>query len=281
MRDDLKEPIGFLCRWSLLAVAAGILAAGAWAGALAADKAASDVDAVMVVPDAVLASWAKMKWRGCVDPPAMPGLCTALSYRPGGPAIFALTYGKWIYLQVDRPHCGVNRITIKGTPYGAFAYQRIDALLCIISAETDVFLLDARMAWSVEDLDQLPGCLEELRRRGQPVFIHAGTTRKFVEVRRRLRKLESSTPVVWEIMTKPQTFKGITYFANRLGRSRPGRPKPFLVTADVALARLADEDDFLTYLIAPPPEKALSGTIHRLESLAKFKEYLAGQPISQ
>ena len=270
-----------MCRWSLLAVAAGILAAGAWAGALAADEAASGVDAVMVVPDVVLASWGNMKWTGCVDPPAMPGPFTALSYRPGGPAIFALTYGKWIYIQVDRPHWGVNRITIKGTPYGAFAYQRIDALLCIISAETDVYLLDARMASSMDDLDQLPGCIEELRRRGQPVFIHTGTVRKFVEVRRRLRKLESSTPVVWQIMPEPQMLKGITYFANRLGRSRPGRPKPFLVTADVALARLAGQNGFFTHLIAPLPEEALSGTIHRLESLAKFKEYLAGQPISQ
>lgn len=259
------------------------MAAGAWAGALAADEAASDVDAVMVVPDAVLASWGKMKWRGCVDPPAMPGPCTALSYRQGGPSFFALTYDKhkWIYPQVDRPHWGVNRITIKGTPYGAFAYQRIDALLCIISAETDVYLLDARMAWSMDDLDQLPGCIEELRRRGQPVFIHAGTVRKFVEVRQRLRKLESSTPVVCEIMKEPQTFKGITRFARRLGRSRPGRPKPFLITADVALAREAGRSGFFIHLIAPLPEEALSGTIHRLESLAKFKEYLAGQPISQ
>ena len=54
-----------------------------------------------------------------------------------------------------------------------------------------------------------------------------------------------------------------------------------LVTADVELARWAGKNGFFTYLIAPSPAEALSGRILRLESLAKFKEYLAAQPISR
>ena len=245
---------------------------------MATDEATRDVNAVRVVPVVVLSRWARWTWRGIVEPPVMAGHCVALSHQPGEPAIFAPTHSKWIYPEIGEPQMGLNRVTIKGAPYGAFAYQRIDALLCILSPQTDVFLLDAGMAWSVDDVDQLPGCIRQLRRLGQPVFIHAGTARKFVEVRRRLRRLESNTPVVWEMMKEPQTFKGITSFVNRLGKDRP---KPFLVTADVALARKAGENGFLTHLIAPPPQETLPGAVHRLESLAKFKEYLARQPISQ
>ena len=105
--------------------------------------------------------------------------------------------------------------------------------------------------------------------------------RKFVEIHRRLRNLESSTPVTWEIMRVPEVFGAVKQFAGRLRRLRPGGPKPFLVTADVELARWAGKNGFFTYLIAPPPAEALSGRILRLESPAKFKEYLAAQPISR
>ena len=137
------------------------------------------------------------------------------------------------------------------------------------------------MAAAVEDFDQFRGCLEELAGRGQPVFLHAGPIRKFVEIRRRLRKLDSSTPVTWEIMRVPEMFRAVKQFADRLRWLRPGGPKPFLVTADVELARWAGKKGFFTYLIGPPPAEAISGRILSLESSAKFKEYLAAQPISR
>ncbi len=282
MPDGLKGTIGFLCRWSLLAVAAGVAAGGAWAGALATHEVVSDADVIMVVPDAVLANPSKVEWRGWIRPPGPHGFAhAALSYRLGGPAIFTPTYGKRIHPQVDKHHIGVNRVTIKGNPYSAFAYQRTDALLCIVSLETDVFLLDARMALGATDPDQLAGCLAELRSRGQPAFFHPGPMRKFVDIRRRLRRLESSTPVIWEIMRDPEVFRAVKQFADRLRRLRPGGPKPFVVTADVELARRAAKGGFFTYLIATPRAEALPGGVHQFESLAMFKEYLAGQPISQ
>lgn len=284
MLDSLKQLIGFLCRWTLLAMATGTMAAVVWAGALAAQEVASDVDAVMVIPDKVLAGWSKLKWRGQIDPPGpRRSTSAALAYRPGGPALFACTYGKWIYLQVDRVHTGLNRVTVKGVPYGAFAYKRVQALLCIIPAETDLFLLDARMALAVGDLGHLAGCLEELRGRGQPVFFHAGPVDEFLEIRRSLRRLESITPMTCEMLSKPRAFVAVRRLAGRLGRYRKGAQKPFLVTADIELARRASKGKkgFPTYLITSPPAKALSGRVHQLESLAKFKEYLAGQSISQ
>ena len=282
MRDGLKEPIGSLCRWLLLAVAAGIAAGGAWVGALAACEAVSGVDAIMVVPDAVLPDPPKGQWRGWIHPPGPHGFANAaLSYRQGGPAIFTPTYGRRILPQVDKHHAGVNRVTIKGNPYSAFAYQRTEAMLCIVSPQTDVFLLDPGMALSAADPGQLAECLAELRSRGQPAFFHPGPMREFVEVRRRLRKLESGTPVVWEMMGDPEAFAAVIQFTSRLKRLRPGGPKPFVVTADVVLARRAGRKGLTTYLIAAPPAEALPGEVHQFESLAKFKEYLAGRPISQ
>lgn len=263
-------------------MATGTMAAVVWAGALAADEVASDVDAVIVVPDGVLAGWSELGWRGRIDPPGpVRSASAALAYRPGGPALFARTYGKWIYLQLDRVHSGLNRVTVKGMPYGAFAYKRVQALLCIIPAETDLFLLDARMALAVGDLGHLAGCLEELRGRGQPVFFHAGPIGEFLEIRRRLRRLESITPITCQMLPKPRASRAVRRVAGRLRRYGKVAQKPFLVTADSELARWAGKKGFPTYLIASPPAEALSGGIHQLESLAKFKEYLAGESISQ
>ena len=284
MNDRFLEEIGFLCRWLLLGLAVAVMATVAWAGVLAAQEVAREAGTVMIVPDSLWPVRSSAHLRGRLVPPVRErsyGL--AISSRADGPAMFATTNRGWIYPHIDWFHNGVNPITIKGMPYGALAYQRIEANLCVAEDSAEIFLADAQMVLSIDNLDALGGCMEQLSRRGMAVFFHAGPLGEFFRIRSRVKNLKITAPVTCEIMSQPDKKGALIRIARRLRRLKHGSMrKPIIITADVEFARWAGREGFFSYLIAPPNhDRPLSGIIFPLESFSKLQKHLAAQPVAE
>ncbi|MDY6913198.1 MAG: hypothetical protein SVT52_01890 [Planctomycetota bacterium] len=236
MHSNVREVIGFLSRWCLLALVAAAVLTGAWAGALATAAVNQDRGAALVTSDAILqqAKWARV--TGSISPCSM-GYENALllcNVRGRLPVTAGTGKGR-LYADVDCPSVGLTPVTIVGTPYGALAFEKRESLLSVVEPGRTVFMLDARLVLSVKggDAETLRECVHEMKKLGGVGFFHPGPAAEFVQARRDIRARYPRLPVVCMVKDTPDSLAILRV----VGRGVGARDRLRVITDD---ARLAD-----------------------------------------
>jgi hypothetical protein len=277
----LREVLGFVCRWSLFALAGAICVAVGLVSALVADAATGEVCATMTVPDAVYFQKGdprRLVW-GYLQPDIpyyapILGVC----HNQDGPLLLVEGDRKTLYPVVEAAETGVYRVTVTGMPHAAVAFQEEVAILRIVPDRREVFLIDAAMYLDAPAARQgeFRGCMAEMRRRGEPALFEVGTRQGFLAHRAKLRVLHADMPLLWA----PQELGDPLATLHRA--ARPIKSRCVVITDQAALAAQAASAGFATELIAPADQAAAAvGGLRRHDSIAKFKEYLASQPITR
>jgi len=161
------------------------------------------------------------------------------------------------------------------------AFARFEATGVIVPPGRRVFLLDARLVLSALTgrANELGDCLSLLRRRGTVAIFHAGRARQFHAVRDALGHLADEMPLLCIDRTPHKPTNVLWRAASTLNRNKA---KLDVITSDADLADESQQAGFGTWLIAPGSAKGpLPKGPRHFTDLAKFKEYLAAQPIPE
>lgn len=282
MHGAIREALGFLCRWCLLALVGLIVPCLTWAALLATATPAAHARREVVAPDSIRQRPRDRYLVAYPDPHVRRASSTVLIVNRPDEGVCGLYSGRdhVFYIPLGKTRLGISRVLLNGVPYGPHAFCREETLLQIVSPGRRVFLIDAGAAFDLPaDAERVfKDCLEKLRRRGAAVFFHPGALPDYVRVRRRLRGPYPGTPVVYRVTRKPDPMDALAYAAKTLCRRR--KENCVVITPDANLARRAAESGFAAHLLASDEiQEGRPGRLLRHNSLAKFKEYLAREPI--
>jgi len=272
---ELREAVGFLCRWLLLFLAAAAVVA-ALGGVLAGTAPAGQTASRMFVPDELAAGTRKVYVRGLVLAGVGEVTVPLLFQSADGCLSKGYAERESLYVEYHPPGPGSHRIVLQGMPYGPLTYERARNTVVIAAPAQPVFLVDARMAQELAEqrLPDLKECALLLGRRGVVAFFHPGRANELDRARAGLRRLGFDTPVVGSAKSEPGAMDAIL----RVGSAT--KQKPTVITSDAALARQAAGQGFRTELVGALPIGGPSAMLHVHESLEKFKASLGAQPIA-
>ena len=201
MHDTLKEIIGFISRWCLLALAGITVVIVGWAALTAASMTAVSAKAAVILSDEV---WRQPR-RGAhatgylISSGAILLRSQFLSCSPGSAPSIVSGSGERIYpIAVDRPD-GPWNVSIQGIPYGSFAFQRDRAICKVISSQRRVLAVDAELVENPPDScsEELESFLAELQSRGQVVLADTGSPEHYRDLRNDLRYRYRQVPQVF------------------------------------------------------------------------------------
>jgi len=284
MNAESRETVGYFCRWGLLAVAS-LTALGAAAACVRATTAIhADLHAVLIVPDTVWQAeeGRQMNLLGYSLPPVPLYATLSFTSWPGRGLRFMPSHVRHLFMKAGSPPVGIHELTVLGVPHGVFAFKNDRALFQVLPPGGDVFMVDARTVRRVlgTDEDALWPVLYMLWARGAVVFVHPGPLEEYVDVRDPIRRIAPLAPVVCAVDTRKPDDPMPTFWVTWSSLRRRDR-KPMFLTDDAALAVSTSRVGQETHLISTEAVKtARNQPLHRHESLAKFKEYLAAEPIS-
>jgi len=247
--SHLREVLGFVCRWSLLALAgAGCMAIG-WVSALVVDVAAGEVGAAFTVPDAIYPQQGdprRLVWGYLHPHLRYPAPIMAACHSQDGPLLLVDGDSKTLYPVVEAADSGVYRVIVTGMPHSPVAFRQETAILWVVPQRRKVFLIDAATYLDASAARQAEyrGRLAEMRRRGEVALFEAGSRDEFLAHRARLRRLHPSMPLLWT----PREVGDELATLNRA--ARPVKAQSVVVTDRPALAARAASAGFATELIA-------------------------------
>ena len=154
---------------------------------------------------------------------------------------------------------GFYHVSIKGTPFGPFAYDRQEAFALITTEPQGLCLLNAQDAlrWEINSQPQFREMLTLLKKRGKIVFVHPGTSKDYDQIRVALRKLFPDIPCVCNVMWESglnSTLGHILWMLRWNKRSPDDPPRITAVSSDQSFIDATrsyfklDEGKFLTTL---------------------------------
>jgi hypothetical protein len=259
-RRDL-EKLGYLCRWTLLAAAASVVLATAWAGSSGTMTISSNLKTDVLLTDAVLRQDAPHPIiTGFLDH-TMSSAHTPQMMFQDHTGTLRFTYstkenGKRLFAVHPVTPPGAHKIRIKGLPYGPMAFVERDASLTIVPRQMPVYVLDARflaeternnkqaairIAIELSDLGQLvlvlPPKRELLKKLPEDLARYADIPRVFSLHRDRGGPLSVIKTIARSVKT-------------RLKTGGSPAPKPYVITSDLQLAIAAAELEHFTHLVA-------------------------------
>ena len=201
MDEGIRETVGFLCRWCLLALAGVTAMAVCWAALLATAAMTAGLGADVVPSDTVCGQSAeKPAALRCYQSPVVSHSNNphAMGVLPDGALATAYTYRGGFYLRADRSTAGRYSIRTKGLPYSALAFHNRRLRLKVLPPGRRVFLVDAELAVAVRPSQRrsLRQCLDHMRRLGDVAFFHAGDRGELLLVRDILGRKHPDTPVL-------------------------------------------------------------------------------------
>ncbi len=276
--DDTKEIVGFLARWTLLGLAALMVAVMVWTLSVATVGASTHAGALSV---------SDMLWMkdGDIDyvalglirptpPPAHPVLCQG----PGDRLWQGHLRPDGAHVHVAGPFRGVNTVNLRGMPYDRRAFQQCRAIVLVTPVDQRVFLLSAGEYdfAAASDRDRAGELLAAVEPLGAVAWLFAGRPDAFAATREHLRAISPTAPVVYLSATAPIGRDGLRVF---LRRSYARHAPTTLVTHDAAVAAVAGNLHLETHLIGDDRAMSLRESVHRHESVAKFKDSLPSAPI--
>jgi len=261
MTEEIKEPIGFLCRWLLLALAGLSVAGAAWAGVSSTFGLRERLSMRMICPDHVSRGGKRATGLTLVTGPARhANRSLLLLVLPDGRLMTPIFWrGLWVqpYYGPDASP-GVRSAVIQGMPYGPLTLQRRQVAVHVLTREQPVVVVDARLALA-GDAPRTVDALRRLGRLGAVVLYYPGQPHGFPRVHEQSRGRFAGTPILCR-----QQDATVDDLAARFPAS-VFRSNYVVVTGDAELADgLARRGP--TYLVAPG-EPLSVGRLKRLASL--------------
>jgi len=239
MYGSIKEVIGFLSRWTLLALASGILLGGAWSGMLAASGVAADIRARVILPDAASdpPEGQPVRWIGHLDTlryHKMPLFLCHADYQRKPTVAIALK--EKLVVVVSDPRMGPQRVHLRGIPYGPMAFRRHNPTVLIVPEDERILLVDARLAHRAvtEGAEGFRESLAAMRRTGQYVLVDFGDAEEFASRAGTLRRMFPDTALLWPVPVRPALAAKLAFVGHCFGRR--DRANLFLVTSDAETA---------------------------------------------
>jgi len=285
--DDTNESGGFVARWCLLAVAAGLvvvttgLAVSAGIDTLQAAPPSEGVFSDVVWLDESLVY---MAVRGHVTPAIGDDRKRpALAFRVGGEP-----WGAWVsdwgaLVQVGYVPDGSHAVGIVGLPHSRWTFTATELILAA-PRDQRVALVSAKdilSSWRTKggqtQVEQIVG---ELRRSSMIVWICGDDVEGFAQQRRWARHVDDESAFVYVDTRWPIRGMVLRSYLRQAGLA--GRDAPVsLVTWDLSLAEVAAGLGIDTHLIVPADfEGPAPRRVRVHDSLRKFKESLNETPIS-
>ena len=274
MDESLKEAVGFLSRWWLLAlaVAGGVLVA--WASLAAAAAAPRRAPAPIISDEIVVAPVSQRHVVAHLSDSVPIVLYTQFLFLPPG-ATPRIVYGssRKMYILLEGLPPGLHRVHLRGIPYGTFAFEEMQGLCKVVAPGAEVLLFDARLSETPEGARELPRTLREMRGSLEVVLIHPGPLEAYRRLHREIRLRDGDVPYVFSAHEPQDNMWTLNYVASSLNRLWADRPP--LVTADAELASRASAQGFPTHWIHPQPDERIErGGVRRYESLGDFRGWL-------
>ncbi len=281
MNHHVREVLGFLCRWALLALTAAALPAGFYVATLPGITLTEDRAANFVVPDGLRREPVAMGvyLRGYLRPElGYPSSPVAMTSTPGGETSVSVGSGVIIYPAVIGPSAGVHRVSIRGVPYSPLAFKRAEALLALAGPKQHVFLIDAELFQGLSPADRtaFDALMSELDGRGMVAFFLEGTMDAYLAIKDLLGRSYPTRPLLWHGPAKEGWYLTIGHLGKDVLENSS------VITADAALAGAAVKRGIRADLIGAEPLPAPGDAGSLLSphaSIAILKESLATQPI--
>ncbi len=255
------EKLGYLCRWALLAAAASVMLATAWAGLTGTMTISSDLKIDMLLTDAVLREDAPQSvLNGFLDR-RMPSADTPLMIfqdHTGNLRFTVSTMEHSDRLSAAHPLTppGAHKITLRGLPYGPAAFAKHEASLAIVPRQMTVYLLDARFLAETERNNKQAAIriAKGLSNLGQLVLVLPPKRELLKELPEDLARY-ADVPRVFSLRAdRGDPLSVIRMIARGLRdkkhSSRNPGPKPYVITADVQLAIAAAKRKHFIHLVA-------------------------------
>lgn len=254
MLDSPREAVGFLCRWTILALAGLAVAGVGYVGILGSANAWAEPTRVIPV-DYAWSQRGEFEMRAYLQPPVAQSSHTRLMAAPDGHGpLTGPVVGGFFILPLYRAQPGTFDVNIKGQPYGPMAYVQQWARLAIVQPQQRVLLVDAATAMAMSTRER-----ELLESRAKAaggfelIVLDGALPPDYEQDRSTLRHLGWTQPVV--NLTDPGRSMGkgqpklaaLGETARRLER----QPKAVtLVTADRELAAGAAAAGFVVEAVA-------------------------------
>ncbi|MBI5723850.1 MAG: hypothetical protein HZA50_07830 [Planctomycetes bacterium] len=268
---------GLLCRWVLLALAVAAVAAACVAGLYATGAVARDINTAVLPSDAVAAKDSKFAH---VVPSCTHAIRDQEYY---GGLVYTLDGGaaprqiKYFYAEPDAQSLSVGRhiLEFHGVPYGAHAFESFSAILDVVPAQTEIFLIDAAFA---EAPDAAAACdLADIirfagRNYGRAVFVCAKRQEDNRDCRRLVYDAFGTHPVILPFEWAKRKESVLVSIRTNI----PDSGRLILLTKTPELAAEAEKHGIETHLAGRFenfPKSTGSVTVHA--SLRSLRDWLA------
>ncbi|MHC4985997.1 MAG: hypothetical protein ACYTFO_07560 [Planctomycetota bacterium] len=286
--SDLKEILGFLARWTVLAlvvlIGVGIVSVAVQAGGEAVPESAGHLafGDVLWFRETPIAT-------ACYGQtvPAMRGSEEWLIGQAPGEQFALLLMARTmlvdVYATIVRDPVavdGVGTLRLAGIPYSRRAFQSTDLVALVERPDRAIWLLDSGLL--IDDARRRPALagdlIDLLDREGRAICLFGGVPEDFAATRRVFRALRPEMPLVYTDIFNPIRRHLLGKLLSETGADRGG---VFLLTDNLTFATRAARLGVTVHWIAPGTGEPPPPGVVRHASVSKFKESLARWPISQ
>lgn len=249
MHDTIKEILGFLSRWTLLAMAAVCAACVAWAAAVGVMAAGGEWPRV-VLSDQIRQSGTARFVPGRIEPNVgTDSSLELISWPPGrrGETAYTTQILALVAMEKEAP-LGLHPVHITGSPYGQFAFCQDSARCLVIPPGRRVLAVDVRL---LEAPGQVEAFIERVAGVAEVVLVRPGPVTSPAAqqaLRDAVMKRCPQTLLVYSTSLPGKATDALASIAGSLGRKDHAGVE--FVTGDALLADAAAAERYKTYWVA-------------------------------
>ena len=261
MSERVPEVVGFLCRWTLLALATATILAATCAVLAAMAGAPGNVRARLVIADVLFEqAGEKLTWAPCYQAPKARGGIgpRVMTKRPDGKLIFFASGIRAFYLPIPGDWPQRSRLRVRGVPYSSLAFEAGWMLIHPTPRGRRVYAFDATLAGVLRKAPASPwhACLRDAAARGGVAFFSGGPPENIPVLRRELLEYYGTIPLLYTRSDRSDALPTLIALSRKLNaRKTPDRPMPIVITADAQLAQRCAAQGFPTHLVAHRPNR--------------------------
>ena len=265
--DHLKEVLGFLARWCVLAIACASLLGVVWLALAAGNSAAQDPPQI-IVSDAMVRQGPSAYMTGYYEPAAAES-SDIMAGPLGGQ--FHLGVCAWpnMYLFISDIKTGSQSISVSGLPYSPLEFcQANPRLLALPEGKTGV-LIDYRLAIEATDTQRqvLKSVIARLSHKYGVAFIHSGPAAAAAQDKVTLMRLGYDQPLIWQSPIEKNWLSTVRAVQDAL-KTHP--QDLAVVTADLSLAQMLERHGYEAHLISATRVGDKSKNLRRWPSLEQY-----------
>ncbi len=284
--DETNEIIGFLARWSLLAVAAGLVVLTTALVVSAGMNISGESESATMVFSDVL--WLRsepvyISSRGIVTPPVDPENEAIICYRDGGDPSVSIMSEAGAVIQVGKVSEGSHTVSVLGLPYSRRTFATAELALAA-SGDRPVILIGVK--WLLSNWRTKLGqadvsdIIDQFRGSATIVWLLSGEAEDFLQQRQWSREICEEAIVVYLGPEESITWDALRVFHRQSGLRDATVPVD-LLAFEGPLAMMAARLGIRSHWISSTePTEPLPKNVRRYSALRKFKESRHEAPIS-